>query len=82
MQVNLSFAIVSMVNSTRSGDGGTSGSDVCKNLLPNNSHLTTTSSLTEEGDALTDGEFNWTGEEQGIILGSFFWGYVITQVPG
>ncbi|CAG7834709.1 unnamed protein product [Allacma fusca] len=28
------------------------------------------------------GEFNWNEAEQGIILGSFFWGYVFTQIPG
>ncbi|KAG8223304.1 hypothetical protein J437_LFUL001178, partial [Ladona fulva] len=26
--------------------------------------------------------FSWNEETQGIILSSFFWGYVITQVPG
>lgn len=31
----------------------------------------------------TLGEFHhWTEAEQGLILGSFFWGYVITQLPG
>jgi len=42
------------------------------------------------GDLLTkekenrerQGEFNWTRGEQGIILGSFFWGHVFTQIPG
>lgn len=28
------------------------------------------------------GEFNWDDKTQGIILGSFFLGYVITNVPG
>jgi len=27
------------------------------------------------------GEFSWNEAEQGVILGSFFWGYVITQIP-
>ena len=26
--------------------------------------------------------FNWDAEQQGIILGAFFYGYIITQVPG
>lgn len=25
-------------------------------------------------------KFHWTEEEQGLILGSFFWGYIVTQV--
>lgn len=28
------------------------------------------------------GEYDWDQEMQGIILSSFFWGYVITHLPG
>ena len=28
------------------------------------------------------GDFEWSEELQGIILSSFFWGYVITHIPG
>jgi ACS family sodium-dependent inorganic phosphate cotransporter-like MFS transporter 5 len=28
------------------------------------------------------GEFMWDEHVQGIILGSFFYGYVVTQIPG
>ncbi len=31
---------------------------------------------------MEDGEFDWDGKTQGIVLGSFFWGYAITQLPG
>ncbi|KAL7975793.1 hypothetical protein Chor_014953 [Crotalus horridus] len=27
-------------------------------------------------------EFNWDPETVGMIHGSFFWGYIITQIPG
>jgi ACS family sodium-dependent inorganic phosphate cotransporter len=27
-------------------------------------------------------KFNWTEYEQNMILGSFFWGYVLTELPG
>lgn len=27
-----------------------------------------------------NGDFNWSAEQQSIILGSFFYGYVLTQV--
>lgn len=29
-----------------------------------------------------NGEFNWDEQTQGIVLGAFFYGYVLTQVPG
>lgn len=28
------------------------------------------------------GEFNWSEVEQSVILSSFFWGYLVFQVPG
>ena len=28
------------------------------------------------------GEFDWNPEEQGIVLGSFYYGFIITQIPG
>lgn len=29
-----------------------------------------------------EGEFHWEGTVQGLILGSFFWGYAFTNIPG
>ena len=54
MRVNLSVAIVYMVNN------------------PNTTNTTNT----------TTGQFQWDEAQQGIILGMFFYGYVLTQVPG
>ncbi|XP_075225441.1 putative inorganic phosphate cotransporter isoform X2 [Lycorma delicatula] len=31
---------------------------------------------------ISSAEFDWSEPTQGIILSAFFWGYVITQVPG
>lgn len=28
------------------------------------------------------GEFDWDHKTQGVILGSFFYGYIVTQLPG
>lgn len=36
----------------------------------------------ENGDSSKGGDFEWSEELQGIILSSFFWGYVITHLPG
>lgn len=27
-------------------------------------------------------KFNWTSETRGIVQSSFFWGYLVTQIPG
>jgi MFS family permease len=31
---------------------------------------------------LQDGPFTWSEPEQSVVLGSYFWGYLLTQVPG
>ncbi|KAH7955071.1 hypothetical protein HPB49_024354 [Dermacentor silvarum] len=67
LRVNLSVAIVAMVNGTAVLAAGTtaSGADCpCARWLP------------------AGGEFNWDERTQGAVLGSFFYGYVLTQVPG
>ncbi|XP_061679640.1 vesicular glutamate transporter 3 isoform X2 [Syngnathoides biaculeatus] len=33
-------------------------------------------------EVLQKAEFNWNPETVGLIHGSFFWGYIITQIPG
>jgi len=76
MRVNLSFAIVAMVNTTSSQSLAL---NVCSSLLPNQTGLGDAGGPSQK---LSEGEFNWSGEEQGLILGSFFYGYVVTQVPG
>ena len=30
---------------------------------------------------LQAGEFNWSKQRQGLVLGAFFWGYMLTQIP-
>lgn len=32
--------------------------------------------------SLQKAEFNWDPETVGLIHGSFFWGYIVTQIPG
>lgn len=65
MRINLSIAMVAMVNSTNDGANKNNGRQV-----------NTTSSPSAQG------EFHWNEYEQGIILGAFFWGYIVTQLPG
>ena len=58
MRVNLSVAIVYMVNNTAINN------------------------ITNHTQPSHDGPFAWTEYDQGVILGMFFYGYVLTQLPG
>ncbi|XP_017486572.1 PREDICTED: sialin [Rhagoletis zephyria] len=72
MRVNLSVAIVAMVNQTAiPEDNSTSVDDTCPVPKPTNNTTPT-----------KEGEFVWDEATQGLVLGSFFYGYVLTQVPG
>ncbi|XP_073956767.1 putative inorganic phosphate cotransporter [Choristoneura fumiferana] len=71
MRVNLSVAIVAMINSTAPVPSNESAVDVCPAGIPDNS-----TNIPKTGD------LNWSVEQQSIILGSFFYGYVLTQIPG
>lgn len=75
LRVNLSVAIVSMVkqpakNSTHKGE--------CAKNSSSDIYLGYNESVPEYGDET----FDWTSEQQGIILGSFFYGYITTQLLG
>lgn len=62
----MSVAIVCMVNNTALST--TNSSEKCGN--------------TSASSQSSDGEFVWDRTAQGYILGSFFYGYAITQIPG
>lgn len=68
LRVNLSVAMVAMVNSSAYASNGTK-SEECSELSLN--HTTK-----------KDGEFIWSPSEQSTILASFFFGYIVTQIPG
>nr|XP_006819872.1 PREDICTED: sialin-like isoform X2 [Saccoglossus kowalevskii] len=65
LRVNLSVALVAMVNNTATH--------------PHISNECPVSNTTKHDKV---GEFQWDQRMQGIILGSFFYGYILTQVPG
>ncbi|XP_067665281.1 sialin-like [Haliotis asinina] len=70
LRVNLSVALVAMVNSTHT-ESDLNDSSECE--APGGFSNTTVHAT---------GEFNWDEQTQGLILGSFFYGYITTQVPG
>ncbi|XP_068424990.1 sialin [Clinocottus analis] len=71
LRVNLSVAMVDMLNNTRQAGANHSGS-VCPAhadpARPKHNH--------------TAAVYDWDSETQGWILGSFFYGYILTQIPG
>ncbi|KAH8309436.1 putative inorganic phosphate cotransporter isoform X1 [Drosophila kikkawai] len=68
MRTNMSVAIVAMVNHTAIKSGDEVFDDECGDRdIPI--------------DDSQDGEFPWNSALQGYILSSFFYGYVITQIP-
>lgn len=93
MRFNISIAIVSMVNQTAVEnhkslleDEGLTNSSISNGMtcdhLRNHADELYNSSLVDSDVDEDRGEFDWSPKEQGIILGSFFWGYVLTQMPG
>ncbi|XP_048507778.1 putative inorganic phosphate cotransporter isoform X2 [Athalia rosae] len=68
MRTNMSVAIVAMVNHSALPVAEDFVDDECEGVL------NTTSSA-------ADGEFIWDTSLQGYVLSSFFYGYVITQIP-
>ncbi|XP_025836852.1 putative inorganic phosphate cotransporter [Agrilus planipennis] len=68
MRTNMSVAIVAMVNTSSSS---TEYSNECPSLA----------NSTDEPSSSSTGEYEWETDVQGYILSSFFYGYVITQIP-
>jgi len=84
MRVNLSIAIVAMVITNATSSHVTYGANneterTCPELLH---QVVLDRNLTNATTHAPPGEFNWSSEDQGTILGSFYWGYVMLQIPG
>ncbi|XP_012224783.1 putative inorganic phosphate cotransporter isoform X2 [Linepithema humile] len=77
MRTNMSVAIVAMVNHT--AIKGTE--EFVQTLERENECGVPITNETEAAQRSADGPFAWTNKEQGYLLSSFFWGYVITQIP-
>lgn len=69
MRVNLSVAIVAMVNAPEQSNNTNIGQE-----CPMQNH--TNAKLIN-----VDGNFDWDNKEQGLILGAFYCGYIVTQIP-
>lgn len=74
MRTNMSVAIVAMVNHTA----------IAKNSETDISHIDLECGVMDLNKTEThenDGEFLWETDVQGYVLSSFFYGYVLTQIP-
>ncbi|XP_055598838.1 sialin [Uranotaenia lowii] len=77
LRVNFTIAIVVMVKAVKNLTAGTD--DEALALLGNGTSLATT---TEQSVIPEDAKFEWDAYQQNLMLGSFFWGYVLTELPG
>ncbi|XP_058507328.1 sialin [Solea solea] len=71
LRVNLSVAMVDMLNNTDHFSTNHSGSVCPAHASPARPNPNNTASV-----------YDWDSETQGWILGSFFYGYILTQIPG
>ncbi|KAH9509804.1 hypothetical protein Btru_045240 [Bulinus truncatus] len=89
-RVNLSIAMVCMVKAPSLGNFNSSNITFLNETYDNQTAFTTTPKSLGYCDSLelkaaaadATGEFEWDKELQGLLLGSFFWGYLVLQVPG
>ncbi|XP_015255340.1 PREDICTED: sialin-like [Cyprinodon variegatus] len=77
LRVNLSVAMVAMVNSTDlAGDRNATASPACP--LPSGGDNASRALQQPDGTP----QYSWDSQTQGWLLGSFFFGYLCTQIPG
>ena len=69
LRFNLSIAIVDMVH-------------VADDAVVNRQCLLQNQSTSQNTTTDEKPRFAWTAEQQGLVLGSFFYGYCVTQVAG
>ncbi|OQV14447.1 Sialin [Hypsibius exemplaris] len=77
LRVNMSVAIVAMVDQTeKTVASAVIGNDSADEICPYFNYTTASHGQDKRG------EFTWSSQLQGIILGSFFYGYIFTQLAG
>lgn len=68
----LSIAITQIAKKTFSSNSTITG-DVCP--IDNETFV-------DEDDNSVEGNYEWSEALQGVILSSFYWGYIVTHIPG
>ncbi|EGW04002.1 Vesicular glutamate transporter 1 [Cricetulus griseus] len=81
IRCNLGVAIVSMVNNSTTHRGGHVVVQAPYRSVHKQEAVIPTHGDVQGGDT-EKAQFNWDPETVGLIHGSFFWGYIVTQIPG
>ncbi|KAK3911807.1 Sialin [Frankliniella fusca] len=86
LKVNLSVAIVAMVNHTALAQSGSRHAGAVYHAVDSPAAAAAAPACAPDPDKpperLEDGPFEWSETTQGYILASYFWGYLVTQLPG
>ncbi|XP_046330784.1 sialin-like isoform X2 [Haliotis rufescens] len=84
LRVNLSIAMVCMVRDDHYNNTYTASPDsTTSNTTSHYSKTTDAQQCPVQASSHTEGaEFLWDKSLQGLLLGAFFWGYLVLQVPG
>ncbi|XP_059350859.1 putative inorganic phosphate cotransporter [Daphnia carinata] len=92
LKVNLSVAIVVMINSTElraesvANEGYLSEKNhsLAYGIRSGSSEFACHDPFSESNKTsyIQDGPFAWPENVQGLVLGAYFWGYILTQIPG
>ncbi|XP_023940699.1 putative inorganic phosphate cotransporter [Bicyclus anynana] len=78
MRVNMSMAIVDMTSNNTAIANETN----VENIDMTNSDMASENITSASTEANKGVHFDWDLQQQSMILSSFFWGYVVLQVPG
>ncbi|CAH2092629.1 unnamed protein product [Euphydryas editha] len=71
LRVNLTIAIVEMIFDDKSN-----------HTVSAVANLTDTFNVTEHPEHIEQTRYHWSTKQKNLLLGCFFWGYVLTEVPG
>ncbi|KAF2882551.1 hypothetical protein ILUMI_23629 [Ignelater luminosus] len=86
LRVNMSINIIAMVDSSSKSNNANKQKQVGECIALNNvnsSSSNTTESLSKFTALPNYGvRYDWDAQLQGLILGSYFWGYILTSIPG
>lgn len=86
LRVNLTIAIVEMVVPDNKTDISAPANITLDASYSMNATTTTTESsianLANEADLNIEDRFPWDSYQQNFVLGCFFWGYILTELPG